>query len=201
MLKHRLPLILSIFFSCVIALMSYRFLILGVPMAFPGMLGHIENRPLAFLLHISLAPLALLVGCLQLLPWLQAKLPGLHRWTGRIYGIAVLIAGISGLVVALGAEGGVVASIGFGVLAVTWLYVTTRGIVHAMAHEVVEHRRWMIRSFALTFAGVTLRLQLPGFFLAGLEYAEASIFVAWTCWVPNLVIAEWWLRHRSVLHQ
>lgn len=194
MLQSRFLLFTMTFLSCVIAVGSYRFLILGLPLSFQDMLGHIENRQVAFLLHISLAPVALVVGSLQFLPRFRTKRSTFHRWAGRIYGVAVLIAGISGLVVAFGAEGGAVASVGFAMLAAIWLYATARGVVHARAREFVEHRRWMIRSFALTFAGVTLRLQLLGFALAGFEYTEASIYLAWICWVPNLIAAEWWLR-------
>ena len=57
------------------------------------------------------------------------------------------------------------------------------------------HRCWMIRSYALTFAAVTLRLELPLFFIfGGMEYPVASSYVAWLCWVPNLFIAELYLR-------
>jgi hypothetical protein len=37
------------------------------------MLGHIEFRRLAFVTHVSLAPLALVFGSLQLLPRLRAR--------------------------------------------------------------------------------------------------------------------------------
>lgn len=194
MLLPRFSMIMMIFLSALIALSSYRFLILGLPLAFPGMPGHIENRQLAFLLHISLAPVALLLGSLQLLPNLRSKQPAYHRWAGRLYGIAVLIAGIAGMIVAVGAEGGIIASSGFGLLAILWLYVTAKGINHARAREFKKHRQWMLRSFALTFAGVTLRLELLGFMFAGFEYTEASIYLAWTAWLPNLLFIEWWLR-------
>jgi hypothetical protein len=57
----------------------------------------------------------------------------------------------------------------------------------------------MIRSFALTFAGVTLRMQLPGFGAIGLDYTAASVYLAWTCWLPNIAVVEWWLR-RQLAH-
>jgi hypothetical protein len=51
----------------------------------------------------------------------------------------------------------------------------------------------MIRNFALTFAAVTLRLYLPLGFLSGLRFEDFYPALAWLCWVPNLVIAEWCL--------
>ena len=66
-----------------------------------------------------------------------------------------------------------------------------------MAGRIAEHQRWMVRSYALTFAAVTLRLEMPFFFiLGGMDYAEVSNYVAWLCWVPNLIIAELYLRRR-----
>jgi predicted membrane protein DUF2306 len=186
------------FFSLAIALVSYRFLALGLEAAFPSMLGHITARRLAFVLHISASPIALALGLLQFLPRLRGRRPAFHRWTGRVYALAVLIGGAAALVMALGSFDRPVAAIGFGALAVLWLGATGRAIWLAMAGRTPEHRRWMIRSYALTLAAVTLRLELPFFFIFGaMDYAQASNYVAWLCWVPNLIIAELYLRRRS----
>ena len=120
----RISLFVMVLFSFIIALGSYRFLALGLPLAFPEMLGHIEFRRLAFVTHVSLAPLALVFGSLQLLPRLRARHPVVHRWTGRMYVLAVLLAGLSGLVVASGAAGGLSGQFGFGLPSVLWLVVT-----------------------------------------------------------------------------
>jgi hypothetical protein len=61
----------------------------------------------------------------------------------------------------------------------------------ARAGDYVSHRAWMIRSYALCLAAVTLRLYLPLFGLAGLPFEVAYPAIAWLCWVPNLVVAEW----------
>ena len=196
----RISLFVMVLFSFVIALGSYRFLALGLPMAFQDMLGHIEFRRLAFVTHVSTAPLALVFGSMQLLPSLRARHPAVHRWTGRLYGVSVLLAGLTGLVVASGAAGGLSTQLGFGLLSVLWLVVTALGVWHARARRFAEHRRWMIRSFALTFTGVTLRLYLLIFIGAGFTYTEASVYLAWLGWIPNLVAVEWWLRRRPSPH-
>ncbi|NOX83924.1 MAG: DUF2306 domain-containing protein, partial [Alphaproteobacteria bacterium] len=90
------------FFSLAIALVSYRFVALGLEPAFPDMLGHITARRLAFVLHISASPIALALGLLQFLPRLRGRYRALHRWTGRIYVLAVLVGGVAALVMALG---------------------------------------------------------------------------------------------------
>lgn len=183
--------------SIILGLISYRFLALDINLAFPDFGNHISNRKLTLLAHISAAPIALIIGAIQLLPKKRAKHPVLHRWLGRIYGFAILIGGISGLMLAVNALGGIVAGWGFGLLAIVWMGVTAQAIRMAMMQNFGAHRKWMIRSFALTFAAVTLRLYLLGFQLAGIGYIPASVYIAWMCWVPNIIFAEWWLRKTS----
>lgn len=48
----------------------------------------------------------------------------------------------------------------------------------------------MVRNFALTLAAVTLRIYLPASMIAGIEFEVAYPYIAWLCWVPNLVAAE-----------
>ena len=48
----------------------------------------------------------------------------------------------------------------------------------------------MTRNFALTLAGVALRLWMPGLLAGGVPFDAAYPAVAWLCWVPNLVVAE-----------
>ena len=51
----------------------------------------------------------------------------------------------------------------------------------------------MIRSASLTLAAVTLRIYLPLLSVTlGLEVGY--VLVAWLCWVPNILLAEWILR-------
>lgn len=192
----RLSLVIASTLGLLVALGSYRFLVLGLPLAFPEMLGQIEGQRLAFILHIGLAPVALAVGGVQFFPQLRRARKGLHRWLGRLYALAILISGTSGLVVALNAAGGMSARAGFAMLAVLWVLVTAIAVRHAIARRLGKHRRWMVYSYALTFAGVTLRLYLIGFMAAGFSYTGASPYLAWLCWLPNLAFAWWWLNRK-----
>jgi hypothetical protein len=80
--------------------------------------------------------------------------------------------------------------LGFGALAVAWLYTGLRAYLAIRARDVTAHRRWMVRNFSLTFAAVTLRLWLPASVVTGIPFAIAYPVIAWLCWVPNLVLAE-----------
>jgi hypothetical protein len=110
---------------------------------------------------------------------------------GRTYlTIGVLIGGLAGLYMAFHAFGGLIARLGFAGLALAWLYTGLRAYLAIRGRRVAEHRAWMVRNFALTFAAVTLRLYLPASAIAGIAFEVAYPFIAWLCWVPNLVAAE-----------
>jgi hypothetical protein len=183
--------------SILVALASWRFIVLGVEVSMAFMLYHAEQRPLFFFAHVGFAPLALLLMPFQFWAGLRIRRPHLHRWTGRVYVLAIMISGIGGLFMALNTDAGRMAGLGFGLLAVAWLGTTARGIWLARARRISEHRVWMIRSAALTFAAVTLRLYIPISQMIGWPFEISYAVIAWACWVPNLLLAEVWLRRRA----
>lgn len=150
--------------------------------------------PLALRVHIAASGLALLIGPLQLAGALRARHPRVHRWLGRGYLVACLVGGSAGGAIALFSTSGPVAGAGFLGLAVCWLAATVLGVAAIRAGDVGRHRRWMIRSFALTYAAVTLRIYLPVAAGLGLEFAEVYPAIAWVCWLPNLVVAQLIIR-------
>ncbi len=184
---------LAFILSALIALATLRVFPLGLDMAFPSMPHQIKNMPTGFLLHIGAASFALLFGGYQILPGMRKRHLKLHRWIGRLYALTVLIGGASGLFIAFNIDGAV-GIIGFALLAVLWLFTTAKAILYARAKNIAVHRIWMIRSFALTFAAVTLRLQLA-LFMFGLHmpYEQVYPILAWSCWVPNILFAQWWV--------
>ncbi len=145
-------------------------------------------------LHVLGAAIALLLGPLQFHERTRERFPKLHRATGYAYSIAgVLVGGLSGLWMAQFSYGGLVSQTGFGLLAILWLTSCAVAVNHAIRRNLVEHRRWMVRNFAMTLAAVTLRVQLGIFFAAGFDFDVFYPLLAWTSWVPNLFIAEWFL--------
>ena len=76
------------------------------------------------------------------------------RWT------AIAVAGAAGLVLAPVSLAGAIGTAGFGTLALTWLACAALGLRAILRGDITAHRRWMLRTFALTYAGVTLRLSL-----------------------------------------
>jgi uncharacterized membrane protein len=160
---------------------------------------------LAFYLHIGFGGLALLLSPFQFATRLRTRAPQVHRAVGRIAVGAIAIAGAGGLVLAPYSLAGLVGTLGFGLLAVLWLTFAATAFRAIRRGDVVAHRRWMVRTFALTYAAVTLRLWLfllvflqTG--LAGVDadvaFDRAYLLVPFLSWVPNLLVAERYLATR-----
>ena len=180
------------------ALVVYGFFPLGA-LLHPDMRATYALYPAAIYAHIFGSAVALIIGPFQFWTRLRNERPRLHRWLGRCYLlIGVGIGGSTGLFMAFHAFGGLPAKLGFGVLAVLWLYTGYRAYRAIRARDIAAHRRWMVRNFALTFAAVTLRLYLPTAMASGFVFEPAYVAVAWLCWVPNLIAAEWLLNRIPV---
>lgn len=160
----------------------------------PDFKARFATVPVFAAFHVLGAGVAIVLGPFQFSSRLRGSAQNVHRWLGRIYLSSVLLGGIGGFLLATIATGGLVARIGFALLAILWLYSGVQAYVAVRRGDLVRHRRWMIRNFALTFAAATLRVHLPiltfGF---GASFDEAYPVVAWLAWVPNLVVAEWLL--------
>jgi len=183
-------LLLLIALSLPIALYAFAFQ-LGLAGG-PDFQARFADNPIFAAFHVLGSGLALGIGGFQFLPWLRSRHLGWHRWLGRIYLLAVLFGGTGGLVMATRADGGLVAQAGFALLAVVWLVSGWQAYTAIRRGDPAAHRVWMIRNFALTFAAVTLRVYL-GVFTGpvGIPFTDFYPAVAWLCWVPNLLIAEW----------
>lgn len=156
-------------------------------------LGNPRGVPWLFI-HVAGAAAALVLGSLQFLPGLRRGFGPPHRWTGRVYVAGCLVGGAAGLILAPGSHAGPIASAGFGGLAVIWIATTLLGWRAAVRGRLAEHRRWMIRSWALTLAAVTLRIYLPLVMVLDLPFLPWYRAISFLAWVPNLVVAELWLR-------
>jgi uncharacterized membrane protein len=156
----------------------------------------LANHPYAAPAHFIGGAIALLTGALQLNATLRTRFIALHRWLGRSYLFAVLAGSVAGLILAPGSFGGLVAQWGFGLLAVVWFVSTLLAYRSIRSRDVSAHRAWMIRSYALTLAAVTLRLYMPASQALDISMDIAYPAIAWLCWAPNLFVAEWFIRSK-----
>ncbi|GAA1662548.1 DUF2306 domain-containing protein [Fodinicola feengrottensis] len=151
--------------------------------------------------HIGFASVAMLTACLQIWPWFRQRYPIVHRRIGRVYVFAgVLPAGVCGLIIGAASPYGPPAAASDVMLAVLWLTFTAVGFRMARKRRFADHRRWMIRSFALTFSIITNRIWGIIFAIAlpSPSPAEIAPLGAWLGWTTMLLLAEWWLVERGV---
>ena len=176
-----------------VALASVRFIFLELELAAPDLAFHGDVRPWSFYLHVGGATMALLLGPWQFFSGIRNAYSRAHRGLGILYIVGCLVGGVSGIHIAFYSPNGPVAAVGFMVLGTLWLGTTGLGLFNILKGNIAVHKRWMICSFSLTFAAVTLRLLFPPMFAYGLEPATIFSILAWVCWIPNLAVANYFL--------
>ena len=102
------------------------------------------------------------------------------------------------MIMAWYANGHLPSKIAFIILDSLWFWFTLRAFMEAKRRNIVAHKQYMIRSYALTFSAITLRtwkLVLSSFFII----APVTLYMidAWIGFVPNLLLAEWIIRRRK----
>lgn len=146
----------------------------------------------AFFIHAFTALLVLPAGFTQFSKSIRLHYPGVHRANGWLYLLTVLIlAGPSGLVIGIHANGGWSSQLAFCLLAVLWIWYSGRALQEALRKNFQAHRDFMIRSFALALSAITLRAWK--YILVALFHPrpmDVYRWVAWLGWVLNLLIAE-----------
>lgn len=186
---------LAALLALLVGLVSLRYLLPDVPGAAPNVIAN-RFADVALTLHAGLAAAALILGPLQFFRRKDGRRAAWHRITGVAYMAACLGSAPAGLMLALGVTAGPIAGVGFGLLAVVWFWTTAMGLRAVLAGRYAEHGRWMVRSFALTFAAVTLRLYMPLAALLPVDGEDAYRAIAFLCWIPNLLAVELWLSSR-----
>lgn len=164
----------------------------------------------ALLGHIFTGAVALLTGLAQLWPWLRRTHPTVHRWTGRAYFFLGIFPSIAFATVAT-----YYAPFGFGnqsalaALVILWAITGVAGFRAVRQRRYADHRKWMLRNFALTFAGsVTTRLFMPVAYVfialqpgtyggdEALITHDAAAASAWLGLIVNVVIVEWYVERK-----
>jgi hypothetical protein len=124
-LSWRIASAVSLVLAVIVALVSYRY-VLGIPPVPDGIAANAFGR-YWLVLHAGFASTALFLGALQFSPVPRHRSPSFHRVVGRLYVVSCLVGALAGFVLALGTSAGLIASIGFGLLATAWTAVNVLG--------------------------------------------------------------------------
>lgn len=153
----------------------------------------------AYYSHVLAAGLILVLGLFQLRTTISLRWRKLHRFLGKSYAYGILFfAAPGGLVMSFFINRGAWVLASFILQSICWFVFTALAVRAVKRGNFEEHGRWMWRSYALTFAAVTLRLYV---FLFTSSYdmsaPEAYGIIAWLSWTINLVAVEIYLSLRS----
>ena len=158
---------------------------------------HIKYWRYGFYVHIFSSVLVLVAGFTQFSRTVLLKAPRVHRVMGYVYVVTLLfVSGPGAWALAFHANGGIPARASFLSLTFLWYVFTVTAMVYVFRKNWNRHGNFMLRSYALTFSAITLRLYAFGidWFHLPIRPVEGYIGIAWLSWVPNLLVAELLIR-------
>jgi uncharacterized membrane protein len=154
--------------------------------------------------HVPTAAAAMLLGALQLVPRIRANRRR-HRIIGRTFLAVGTVAFVcTAIPLAITTPDGDVTRYGLLVPCVLWPVLAVAGWRAVRRGDVVRHREWMVRLYAVTFFAITTRLLVPLLLLAQVPVMQSRYdgdvqaavsatipYGQWLGWILNLLIAQW----------
>lgn len=104
--------------------------------------------------HTVAGTLALVIGPVNFSTRMRERYLQLHRVLGRIYVVSVFVGSVTGIALAAGRPG----LPGTSMQAAAWMVCTAAAFITARNRQITQHRRWMVRSYAVTFTFVSSRV-------------------------------------------
>jgi hypothetical protein len=158
--------------------------------------------------HVFTASVAIGVGSLQFWPGIRRRFPRVHRWLGRAYFfLGVFPSAVLAVPVALLSRFGLAQRAGLLLLAGLWFGTAVAGYRATRQHRYADHRRWMIRNFAITTSSAVARIWQPILLIIAIPQVRSMYHgdgaamisdvvgtASWLSWVGNVLIAEAWIR-------
>lgn len=153
----------------------------------------------AFYSHVLISGVILLIGFFQINTRWSLHSKSIHRLFGRCYAYGILFfAAPGGLVMSLFINRGHWVLISFIVQSLFWFLSTGIAVKKIINGDIEAHRKWMLRSYALTFAAVTLRMYVfASSWSFDLSQPQAYGIIAWLSWSVNLLVIEIYLQFFS----
>lgn len=154
------------------------------------------EHPWLAVAHIAPGVLYLIGAPFQLAYRIRSKAYWFHRRFGRLLLVAGLLSAIFaiafGIPYAFGGVGESAAAVVFSLWMIACLVLAFRAIKQ---DRVVDHRRWMIRAFAIGLGVGSIRIWVAIFSSTGLIDFQGSFAPAfWIAFVSHAVGAELWIR-------
>jgi len=150
-----------------------------------------------FYIHVYSSIFALLAGFIAV--FFDKNLKYLHRFSGRIYVFVTLIfSSLSGIYIGIFANGGWIAKVSFVLLGILWFYTTYKSYSEIREKNIVQHKFWMWRSYALAVSAITLRMwKVILVYLFQPNPMDVYQVIAWLGWIPNLLLVEYLIKKQN----
>ncbi|MGZ8539572.1 MAG: DUF2306 domain-containing protein [Chitinophagaceae bacterium] len=152
----------------------------------------------AFYIHILAGAICILTALIQFSRYVLKKSKPIHRWSGKVYVFVVLfLAAPTGLYMSFFAKGSIWERSLFLFMAVSWFITTLYGLITIKKKNILAHKIWMIRSYALAMTAVTFRIYHIIFYLLDWGHLENYELSLWISVVGNILFAEWIIYRQS----
>lgn len=154
---------------------------------------NIKIWKLAFYTHVFSSVLCLCAGFTQFSTYVLRYHKKLHRFIGKMYAYNIMLINFpAGMIMAFYANGHLPTKIAFIILDSLWFLFTYKAVIAIKAKDIKAHKRFMIRSYALTCSAITLRMwKLILSHSFNIDPQVLYMIDAWMGFVPNLLFAEW----------
>lgn len=152
----------------------------------------------SFYIHIFAGMLCIGTALIQFSRVILRKAKAIHVWSGRIYVFVVLFLGApTGLYMSFFAKGSFWERALFMFMAIFWFITTLNGLTTILKKNVLAHKNWMIRSYAMAMTAVTFRVYHILFYLADWDHLSNYEISLWISVVGNMLVAEYFIYRRS----
>jgi len=151
-----------------------------------------------FYIHIAAGALCIGTALIQFSRYILKKTKAIHRFSGKIYVFVVLFLGApTGLYMSFFAKGSFWERALFMFMAGWWFVTTLNGLTTIHKRNIVAHKVWMIRSYAMAMTAVTFRVYHILFYVIGWGHLENYELSLWISVVGNMLFAEWVIYRQS----
>jgi hypothetical protein len=151
-----------------------------------------------FYTHITAGALCIGTALIQFSRYILKKSKAIHRISGKIYVFVVLFLGApTGLYMAFFAKGSFWERSLFIFMAGWWFVTTLNGLSTIHKRNVIAHKVWMIRSYAMAMTAVTFRVYHIVFYLLNWGHLENYELSLWISVIGNMLFAEWIIYRQS----
>ena len=151
-----------------------------------------------FYIHIAAGALCIGTALIQFSRYILKKSKAIHRFSGKIYVFVVLFLGApTGLYMSFFAKGSFWERALFMFMAGWWFITTLNGLTTIHKRNIVAHKVWMIRSYAMAMTAVTFRVYHILFYVMGWGHLENYELSLWISVIGNMLFAEWVIYRQS----